>query len=355
MGPKILTFAGTRPEIIKLSQLIPLLDKIGDHKFVFTGQHYAKNMVDIFLEDLRIRKPDILADAKSSEYSHLLPPLKRLVEIEKPDIVIVYGDTNSTLASAIAAKTKIKHLVHVEAGLRSFDKRMVEETVRVLVDHISDVFFTPTGLTSKFLEDEGITENKFIVGNTVVDACLVYSAAAEKSGILNKLDLESGEFITSTIHRAENVDSSEKLAKILQALGQLPYPVILPVHHRTKARLAEFGYSIPSNIKAIDPVGYFDILKLMKNSAFIVTDSGGVQEEALTLKVPCITVRETTERWETIEAGANFLVGADPELIKYKAKMIIEANIKKKISSIKNPYGNGDTSIQIAKALKDFI
>ena len=353
---KILTFAGTRPEIIKLSQLMPLLDNLGENKFVFTGQHYAKNMVDIFLDEMGVRKPDALLESKSSEYSHLLPPAKKLVEKERPDIVIVYGDTNSTLAAAMAAKqNKVGRVVHIEAGLRSFDKRMAEETVRILVDHISDVFFPPTELASGFLEKEGITENKFVVGNTVVDACLFYSKMAEKSDILNRLGLEDGRFITSTIHRAENVDHPKKLARLLQAFDQLQYPVVLPVHHRTKAKLAEFGYKIPSNVKAIDPVGYFDILKLMKNSAFIITDSGGIQVEAVTLKIPCITTRETTERWETIEAGANFLVGTDPELIKYKAKMVVETGMKKKISNIKNPYGERDSSKKIASELKRLV
>lgn len=351
-----MTFAGTRPEIIKLSQLIPLLDSIGDHNFVFTGQHYQKNMVDIFLEELGIRQPDFFIGSKSSEYPHLLPPLKKLVEKERPDMSIVYGDTNSTLASAMAARENMGgKLVHIEAGLRSFDKRMAEETVRVLVDHMSDLFFTPTSLTSQFLEKEGITKNKFKVGNTIVDACLTYLPKAANREIVDRLGLKKGEFITSTIHRAENVDHPDKLARLLQAFDQLEYPVVLPVHHRTKARLAEFGYKIPPNIKAIDPVGYFDILNLMKNSAFIVTDSGGIQEEAITLKIPCITVRETTERWETIDAGANFLVGTDPELIKYKAKMIMETDLKKKLSGIKNPYGEGDSSKKIAEELKRLV
>ena len=352
----ILTFAGTRPEIIKLSQLMPLLDKNFDNKFVFTGQHYAKNMVDIFLDELNIRKPDVFLDTKSSEYSNLLPPLKRIIEKERPDAVIVYGDTNSTLAAAMAAyKIKVKNLIHIEAGLRSFDKRMAEETVRVLVDHISDVFFTPTELTNSFLEKEGIKDNKFVVGNTVVDACLFYMKNSEKSNILSNVGVEPNQFITATIHRAENVDNPEKLGRILNALNSLQLPVVLPIHHRTKARLAEFGYTIPSNIKAVDPVGYFDMLKLLKESAFVITDSGGVQEEAITLKVPCITVRETTERWETIDAGANFLVGTDPELIKYKARMIVETEMKKKLANIKNPYGEGDTSKRILAELEKLV
>ncbi len=352
----ILTFAGTRPELIKLSQLVPLIDKSFEQKFVLTGQHYAKNMVDIFLEELGMRKPDVFLETKSSEHSQNLPPIKNLIRKEEPEAVIVYGDTNSMLPAAMAAsKLGVKDIIHVEAGLRSFDQRMAEETVRVLIDHISDILFTPTELTCNFLKKEGLTEKTFIVGNTVVDSCMAYLPRAEKSDVLNRLSLEAGNFILSTVHRAENVDYPEKLARLLQAFNQLPLQVVLPLHHRAKARLDEFGYKIPGNVTTIDPVGYIDMLKLMKNSALIMTDSGGVQEEAITLKVPCITVRETTERWETIEAGANFLVGTDPELIKYKTRMVLETGMKSRLANIPNPYGNGDSSKRIVEELKKLL
>ncbi len=351
----ILTFAGTRPEIIKLSQIIPLLDKNFDNRFVFTGQHYAENMVDIFLEELKVRNPNFLLKPETSNFVDLIRPIENIVKKEKPETVVVYGDTNSTLAAAKIANKYKANLVHIEAGLRSFDKRMREEIARIEIDHISDILFTPTQLTRLFLDRENVNGKKFVVGNTVVDACKKYFKESQKSEILGKLGLEKEKFIFCTIHRAENVDDPEKLVKLLEGINSLQYTLVLPIHHRTRLRLSEFGYKIPSNIKAIDPVGYFDVLNLMKNSAFIITDSGGIQEEAVTLKVPCITIRETTERWETISCGANFLVGSDPILINYTGKMIIETNLKKKLSKIKNPYGEGNSSEKIVNKLRSFV
>jgi len=351
---KIATILGTRPEIIKMSQLISLLDKRFDHTFILTGQHYSKEMVDVFLEELNIRQPDFFLNSQSSEYSILLPLIKNKVKNLDIDYVIVYGDTNSTLAAALAAQKYDKKLIHIEAGLRSFDKRMAEELVRVLVDHLSDILFPPTKLTAYFLELEGIKNDKYVVGNTIVDACFNYLPIAErKSKILNKLELEPNEYILATIHRAENTDDVVKLVRLLQALSLLEYPVVLPVHPRIKKRLSEFGYRFPESIKAIDPVGYFDMLKLIKNSKFVATDSGGLQEEAITLKVPCLTLRETTERWETISIGANFLVGSDPLLINYSAKMILVTGLKEKIKKLPNPYGDGKASVKIVEILEN--
>ncbi|MBI2547525.1 MAG: UDP-N-acetylglucosamine 2-epimerase (non-hydrolyzing) [Candidatus Aenigmarchaeota archaeon] len=358
----ISTIIGTRPEIIKMSRLIPLLDKNFDHRFVFSGQHYSKEMVDIFFEQLKVRQPNhVLTPGKlehkpmaSSDYTYLLPAISNEIRENNPDYVIVYGDTNSTLAAALAAQKFGKKIIHIEAGLRSFDERMSEELVRILVDHMSELLFVPTDLESMFLEKEGIKNNKFVVGNTVVDACLYYSDIADKeSRILENIGLQKDEYAFATIHRAENVDSPEKLIKILRALATLDKQVVIPMHPRHKKRLNEFGYNVPSNIKTIEPLGYIDALKIMKNAAYVLTDSGGVQEEAITLKVPCITLRETTERWETVSAGANFLTGIDPRLINYKAKMILGTDVKTKIQNIPNPYGDGKTSERITNILLD--
>jgi len=249
-----------------------------------------------------------------------------------------------------------KKIIHIEAGLRSYDKRMAEELVRVLVDHNSDILFTPTELTSSFLDKEGIKESKYIVGNSVVDATLKYLGEAEKtSKILDELKIKKDEYILVTIHRAENVDKPEKLMRILRALAANGREIILPIHPRVKKRVMEFGFKIPDSIKVIDPVGYLDMLKLLKNASLVITDSGGVQEEAITLKVPCLTLRETTERWETISAGANFLVGTESQLIDYHIKMVLNTELKKKIQQIENPYGDGKTSEKIVKILKDVI
>lgn len=360
----ITTIIGTRPEIIKMSNLIPLLDKNFEHKFIFSGQHFSKEMVDIFFGQLKVRQPDVVLSAgnlehkpmASSDYTYLLPTITSELRENKSDYVIVYGDTNSTLAATLIAQKFGKKVIHIEAGLRSYDDRMAEEMVRILVDHMSDLLFAPSELASMFLEKEGITNNKFVVGNTVVDACLKYSEIADKeSKILDTLDLEKDEYALATIHRAENVDSPQRLIKILRALSSIEKQVVIPIHPRHKKRLSEFGFNVPSNLKSIEPLGYLDTLKLMKNSAFVLTDSGGIQEEAITLKVPCITLRETTERWETVSLGANFLTGIDPTLIKYKAKMISDTNLKSKIEKIENPYGDGTASEKITNVLLDKI
>ena len=361
---EIITLFGTRPEIIKMSQMIPLLDKNFDHRFVFTGQHFSKQMVDVFFEQLKVRKPDVYLTPPSSEtssivgsdYSVLIPSIAKELKNSKAEYVIVYGDTNSTLASTLAAMHFGKKVIHIEAGLRSYDKRMAEELVRVLVDHNSDLLFTPTELTSSFLEKENIKDNKFVVGNSIVDAISKYFETANKtSKILDELKIEANNYILITLHRAENVDEPEKLMKILRALATNGHQVVYPVHPRVKKRIMEFGFKIPDNIKAIDPVGYFDMLRLLKNAALVITDSGGAQEEAITLKVPCLTLRETTERWETIAAGANFLVGSEPLLIDYYIKMVFNTDLKKKIQNVENPYGDGKTSEKIVKILKDVI
>ncbi len=350
---KITTIIGVRPEIIKMSQLIPLLDKNFDHTLIFTGQHKSREMVDVFFEQLGLREPDNFLEVKSSEYSDMLPAVKREIEVNDSEYVVVHGDNNSTLVGSLAAQKYHKKIIHVEAGLRSFDRRMAEELTRVLVDHLSDILFTPTELTSMFLEKEEIIQNKYIVGNTGIDACIRYSGLAEKqSKILDTLDIADKEFILATVHRAENVDDVQKLSKLLHALNSLEYPVVLPAHPRMKRRLSEFGYRFPPNIMAVDPVNYFDLLKLLKHSSFVVTDSGGIQEEAITLKVPCLTVRETTERWETISLGSNFLVGSDPLLIGYHAKMILETNLREKVQKLENPYGDGRSSEKIIEILR---
>lgn len=352
---KIATIIGTRPEIIKTAPLIPLLDSEFEHTLVFTGQHYSDSMKENFFNQLSLRRPDIDLEIRSSSYSDLLPPLKKVFtkELRDTEYIIVYGDTNSTLSAALSAIRFKKKLIHIEAGLRSFDVRMWEELVRVLVDHLSDLLFTPTELSSLFLEREGIVENKFIVGNTVVDAIKRYRKTAEKnSDILNKLNLNGNDYVLLTLHRAENVDDPEKLRKIFFGLSKIPYNIIFPVHPRTSRRINEFGIGFPSNIKCIEPVGYLDMIVLLKNSRFVLTDSGGLQEEAITLGVPCITLRETTERWETVNLGANFLAGSDPILISYYAKMIELTGIKDRIRKIRNPYGNGNASKKILKILK---
>jgi UDP-N-acetylglucosamine 2-epimerase len=347
---KICTIAGTRPEIIKLSQLIPLLDRKYDHLFVYTGQHYSTNMRDIFFSELNIRQPDYDIDSKSSDISKLEKELYSILQNERPSYVLVYGDTNSTVAGAKAAKRIESKLIHIEAGLRSFDLRMPEERNRKFVDSISDYLLTPTNLTKTFLEYEGY-KNIYVVGNPIVDACMGYLPKALKRKTRSGLGLND-EFILITLHRQENVDNKFVLKKILKHLETLEYQCVFPIHPRTKKRLEGYGIKLPKNIQTLEPLGYLDFLNLLYHSTIVLTDSGGVQEEAITLKKPCITLRETTERWETVLMGVNRLF---PPLNSQESLSSVVDETKGKynhIQKLKNPYGNGDSSKKIVKVIE---
>lgn len=350
---KILTVIGTRPEIIKMSRLISLLDEEFDHKFIFTSQHYSMNMVDVFFEEMKIRKPDFLLGVNSSEYEYMIKPLQSQIESIDPDYVLVHGDTNSTLAAAIAAKSCNKKLIHVEAGLRSFDKKMPEEINRILTDHMSDYLFTPTELTKSYLEKEGITKNVFVVGNTIVDVCNHYSEnQTNRINPLKKYSLDENKYILLTMHRQENVDNPKILSEIITALTSIKSRIIFPIHPRTKNNLRKYNCILPENVMEIEPLGYLDFLQLEKNASLIITDSGGVQEEAITFNVPCLTIRTSTERLETILNGGNLLVGTNPELIRYYIEICL-SNLGNKMRTAINPYGNGKTSETIVKILSD--
>ncbi len=347
---KIATIIGVRPEIIKMSRLIPLLDKEFEHTLIFTGQHHSREMADIFFDELNVRQPDKHLLIKSSDRSPLTEAITKTCKELSPDKVIVYGDSNTTYAGALAGKNSKAEVVHIEAGLRSFDKDMPEEYNRTATDKISSILFPPTDLAKHFLGMEGMTKNIFVVGNTIVDVCTGYNKEIEKNDALGKLDLVAKDYILLTVHRQSNVDNPAELVKIIEALGLVHKKIVFPVHPRTRKRLLESKIRLPPNVLATDPMGYFDFLKLMKNSSFVITDSGGVQEEAITLKVPCITMRNNTERWETVEAGGNFLVGTTPPLIEYYAKMIVESDLGKRMN-YKNPYGDGRTSERIVEIL----
>lgn len=351
MVEAITTIIGTRPEIIKMSRLVPLLDKKFDHSFIFSGQHYSENMVDIFFEELNVRKPDHFLGVRSSEYFDLMPPMTKKLGKINSDCVLVYGDTNSTLAAALATKKLGKKLIHVEAGLRSFDKRMLEEFNRILTDHISDYLFTPTKYTEKLLERESLTKNVFAVGNTIVDAVYAYKPKAEKSKILDELGVKSEDYFVLTLHRSELVDNPVDFKKVIRALGSVGNKIIFPVHPRTEKNLSKFGVKLPKNIISTKPLGYFEFLKLLKEATLVMTDSGGVQEEAITLKVPCLTLMQCTERMETIEIGMNFLVGYDENKIKNGIDKILRGDLKENIKNLNNPYGDGNTSKKIIDIL----
>ena len=354
---KISIILGTRPEIIKLSPIIRILENSGeDWHIIHTNQHYSENMDKIFFKELNLPNPkynlNIGSGTHGEQTGKMLIKIEKVLLNEKPDVVVVQGDTNTVLAGAlVASKLKID-IAHVEAGLRSFDRAMPEEINRVLTDHLSSYLFAPTEIAKNNLIREGIDKEKiFVVGNTIVDATLQNLRIAEKKDFLNGID---NDYFLLTLHRAENVDNKDRLKDIIDALFEMieiyKKPIIFPIHPRTKKRLKEFNLferlKSNKNIEIIEPVGYLEFLMLEKNAKLILTDSGGVQEEACILKVPCVTLRDSTERPETVEVGANILVGSD----KNKLIKAVEIMLKRDRDWI-NPYGDGKSGERIVKIL----
>jgi UDP-N-acetylglucosamine 2-epimerase (non-hydrolysing) len=355
---RIAVILGTRPEIIKMSSLIREFEKArSDYFILHTGQHYSYNLDKIFFKELELPLPkhnlDVGSGTHAQETGKMLIGIEKILQKEKVDIVLVEGDTNTVLAGALAANKLHIKVGHVEAGLRSYDKTMPEELNRVLTDHLSDYLFAPTPVAKDNLLKEGINKDSiFITGNTIVDA--VYQnleIAARKTDILNKLHTSSGKYILLTAHRQENVDEKKKLQNILEGLKliyrEFNLPILYPIHPRTMKQLKEFKLELPKEITTLEPLGFLDFLNLEANAALVTTDSGGVQEETCILKVPCITLRENTERPETIAVGSNILVGTDPE------KILKGARIMLKIKHDWNvPFGDGTAGKRIIEIIK---
>lgn len=355
---KALVVASTRPEVIKLAPVLRELEKkkIG-YRFITTGQHYDRMLFDKFIEELELRKPDYNIEVGSGtqayQTSQALLELERIFLRENPNVVIVQGDTNSTLSSALAAIKLHIPVAHVEAGLRSFDKRMPEEINRIIADHCSMLLFAPTEKAALNLITEGIFPEKvFIVGNTIVDAVLQNIEIAKRKSSIKEKD-----YILLTLHRAENVDNKKILENIVDALISINKKIIFPVHPRTKKRLEEFKLLEKlknSNIKIIEPLGYLDFLLLLSNAKLVLTDSGGVQEEAIILHVPCVTLRTTTERPETIEAGGNVLAGVEKEgIVKTLNSLLFDEERYAKMKKAKNPFGDGKSGERIVSIILD--
>ena len=360
---KIATVIGTRPEIIKMAPILDLLEKKGiNNILIHTGQHYDHEMSQQFFMDLELKKPDynigVGSNSQGNQTADMIKSLEEILIDEKPDIVTVQGDTNAVLAGALTASKLHIAVGHVEAGLRSYDKTMPEEINRQIADICSTMYFVPTEESAVNLLIENINPHSiFITGNTVVDACFRHLIIAEReSNILNELGV-TGDILTLTLHRGENVDNPERLRNIVESLLELDdLTVIFPVHPRTLKTLKKFGFyskleSAP-NIKLTKPIGYLDFLLLLSKSKFVMTDSGGLQEEAITLNIPCMTLRYNTERPETVKAGGNILVGAEKEKILETYKQISsDPKLYQKMKNAKNPYGNGKSSENILKAV----
>ncbi len=342
---KIISVVGARPQFIKLSSLSKELRKKHREIILHTGQHYDDELSRVFFSELSIPKPDYNLGIGSAEHGEqtgkMLKAIEEVLTFEKPDLVIVYGDTNSTLAGALAAAKQNIPVAHVEAGLRSFIKSMPEEINRVLTDHVSSLLFCPTPTSVKNLKSEGITKGVYLVGDVMYDSLKENLTVAEKrSKIMKRLNLNKKEFYLLTVHRAENTDIGKNLEKITHIVTHLDKKVVFPIHPRTKKRLSEFNFLnrllSKDDLLLIDPVSYLDMLILEKNARYVLTDSGGVQKEAFFLKTPCLTLREETEWVETLKGGYNQLVGLEVDRVakKIKTKNYFPGKAEKKTTTL---------------------
>lgn len=349
---KILTIVGARPQFIKAAPLSRALREAGNQEILLhTGQHYDAAMSQIFFDELGIPTPDIHLAIGSGPHGQqtgrMLEAIEKEMVQQKPDKVLVYGDTNSTLAGALAAAKLNIPVAHIEAGLRSFNRKMPEEHNRVLTDHCSTFLFCPTQTAVDNLSNEGIIQNVHLVGDPMLDATLHYLPIAEqKSSVLRDHNLDSGQYFLATLHRPSNVDDPATLIHLLETFDQLSLPVLFPVHPRTKSKIDELNKIYP-NIVQIHPVGYLDMLMLLNHAKALLTDSGGLQKEAHFLKTPCITLREETEWIETLENNANQLTGPN-------APKILQALDNLPHPSVFNAnttFGDGSSALQTTQIL----
>jgi UDP-N-acetylglucosamine 2-epimerase len=368
---KIATIVGARPQFIKaaaVSRAIREFNSINDEQqilevIIHTGQHYDNNMSRVFFDELKIPLPDynlgIGSGSHGFQTGRMLEATEKILLTEQPDWVLVYGDTNSTLAGSLAAAKLHIPVAHVEAGLRSYNRNMPEEINRVLTDHLSELLFCPTEASVHNLNSEGITKQGIhLVGDVMYDAALFYQDKAQQvSRVLEQLDLNKQDFILATIHRAENTDDPVRLSSIFQGLNLVAreIPVTVPLHPRTRNLLQKDNMltGLSENIQIIDPVSYFDMSMLEKNARLIVTDSGGVQKEAFFYRVPCVTLRDETEWVELVDWGWNQLLEpSSPSFICKRIKYALSDNREKRNPD--NAYGGGQASAAIVSILRNF-
>lgn len=350
---KVVTVVGARPQFIKAAAVSPLLRKVATEIIVHTGQHYDFNMSDIFFEELQLPKPDynlgIGSGPHGAQTGRMLEAIEAVLMKEKPDWVLVYGDTNSTLAGALAAVKLHIRVGHVEAGLRSFNREMPEEINRILTDHASDLLFAPTKTAMDNLANEGLSSRAVLVGDVMAD--VLFQIQPKLKGaqeVLGRWGVQPGKYVLLTLHRPSNVDDPERLRQILLALSKLEEPVLFPIHPRTRERIREFDLSTiveARPFKCVSPLGYGEMLVAEANARVILTDSGGVQKEAYLLSVPCVTLREETEWVETVEVGCNHLLGRD-----FKN---LQSVVSQQILPAVHPslFGDGDAAERVVDTL----
>lgn len=356
----VLIVVGTRPEIIKVAPVIRACQSFGlPNEIAHTGQHYSYELDRLIFQDLGIEAPlynlGIGSGSHAEETARALVGLESLFRKLNPSIVLVQGDTNSTLAGALAASKIQIPVGHIEAGLRSFDNEMPEEKNRIITDHISELLFAPTEISKRNLLNEGIAGTKIrVTGNTIVDSVRLGLdlLKSRSKHVESHPSLPDEGFLLLTLHREENVDREDRLRKIIKGIAlassELGIKTVFPAHPRTAKRIKEYGINLPECLIMTAPVGYLDFLSLERNSDLILTDSGGVQEEACILETPCVTLRENTERPETIEVGANRLTGLDPETVLLGVKEMIERS-----GGWDNPFGDGKSGLKIVDAIKN--
>jgi UDP-GlcNAc3NAcA epimerase len=347
---KVVSIVGARPQFIKAAVVSQALRPQQLEVLVHTGQHYDYKMSQVFFEELELPAPDINLEVGSGSHGwqtgQILMRLEEILLAQKPDWVLIYGDTNSTLAGALAAAKLNQKVAHVEAGLRSFNRGMPEEINRIVADQLSELLFCPSQTAVDNLAAEGIQRGVHLVGDVMADALAwARQRAQNRSTVLARLGLSERSYLLATIHRAENTDDTTRLSNILVAFDALDEPLVLPIHPRTRKVLDSLGYIPAAHIRLIEPVGYLDMIRLQQGARMILTDSGGIQKEAYWLGVPCVTLREETEWVETVQAGWNILTGA-------KTASIIQA-----VASFNPPaaqpqlYGDGHSAALILKIL----
>lgn len=356
---EIMTIVGARPQFIKAAAFARALKGHEGppirHVLVHTGQHYDDMMSDVFFRELDIGQPDhnlgVAGGSHGAMTGRMLERIESLLLERRPDWVLIYGDTNSTLASALAASKLHIRVAHVEAGLRSFNMRMPEEVNRIVADRLSTLLFCPTSAAVDNLRQEGVVEGVHLVGDVMYDVALQFAEIAErKSTALARLGLVGRPYVLATCHRAENTDDPDRLAGILKALDAIAqtHVVVLPIHPRTRQKIDQLGFKeLLGRIQVVDPLSYLDMVMLEKNAAAVVTDSGGVQKEAFFYQVPCITTRDETEWVETVETGWNVLTGANADSIGTAFQ-----NIGRRTPATLHPYGDGHAADLILKHIQ---
>jgi UDP-N-acetylglucosamine 2-epimerase (non-hydrolysing) len=354
-GP-IAIAVGTRPEIIKMAPIVRACQRRGvPFVILHTGQHYSFELDGVFFRELELPAPShnlaVGSGSQAYQIGAIVSGLEPILTRERPSVVLVEGDTNSVFASGLAAHKMGIRVGHVEAGLRSYDRTMPEEINRILTDHLADYLFAPTEGARQILLGEGIAADRIhVTGNTVVDEILRQRERARTPGLLERFGVTPGAYALATVHRAENVDREDRLRGIFTGLADvgraLDMPVLAALHPRTTGRLSDFGLSLDGRVWCLPPLGYLEFLGLHAEAALMLTDSGGLQEEACCLRVPCVTLRDNTERPESVEVGANTLAGADPERIVESARVM-----SARARTWSNPFGDGKSGERIVEML----